>query len=223
MIHEHFTGQVREVSWGELQDLANRARQRARLAGGAARRPRRRRAAADARDRGRCSSRPGSSARILLSMSVLYGDEGIRHRLGDSQSRACSSPTPANAPRFARELGVEPARPRRGHARPASRPSSRRVDTAADDPAQLYYTSGHHRPGEGHRPRPPLHPRPRGVRLLPRRAGRRALPRHGRVGVGGGHLPAARPVAPRRRAVRLPARGRLRPAPGSSTSSRATR
>ena len=52
-------------------------------------------------------------------------------------------------------------------------------------------------------------------RLLPRRPGRRALPRHGRVGVGGRHLPAARPVATRRGAVRLPARGRLRPAPAA--------
>ena len=65
---------------------------------------------------------------------------------------------------------------------------------------------------EGHPPRAPLRPRPRGVRLLPRRAGGRALPRHGGVGVGGGHRAAARPVATRCRPARLSAGGRLRPA-----------
>ena len=50
----------------------------------------------------------------------------------------------------------------------------------------------HDRAREGHRPRAPLHPRPRGVRLLPRGAGRRALPRDGRVGVGGRHRAPAR-------------------------------
>ena len=68
-----------------------------------------------------------------------------------------------------------------------------------------------HRQGEGHRPRPPLHPRPRGVRLLPPDPRRRELPRDGRVGMGGRDLPPARPLAPRRGPVRVPARGRLRP------------
>ena len=67
---------------------------------------------------------------------------------------------------------------------------------------------GHHRAGEGHPARPPLHPRPRGVRVLPRRAGRRAVPRHGRVGVGRRDRAAAR------------ARGATAPPP-SSTRARA--
>ena len=46
---------------------------------------------------------------------------------------------------------------------------------------------------------------------MPRRPRRRGLPRYGRVGLGRRHLPA-RPVAARRDPVRLPARGRVRPA-----------
>ena len=157
----------------------------------------------------RSSSAPGSSAAILLSMSVLYGDDGIRHRLTDSTPKVLVTDA-ANAGRFdaslVDELLVLDEGLLDGH--PTDHVCE---DTSADDPAQLYYTSGTTGQGEGHRPRPPLHPRPRGVRLLPRRPRRRALPRHGRVGLGGGHLPPARPVAPRRGPVRAPARGRLRP------------
>ena len=148
---------------------------------------------------------------ILLSMSVLYGDDGDRAPALATRRRSCSSPTPANAPRFDRpwapELLVLEADTL------AAAPTDHVcADTAADDPAQLYYTSGTTGLAKGDRPRAPLPPRARGVRLLPRGRGRRALPRHGRVGVGGGDRAAARPVAARRGAVRLPARGRLRPA-----------
>ena len=39
---------------------------------------------------------------ILLSMSVLYGDDAIAHRLARLRRVRCSSRTPANAPRFDR-------------------------------------------------------------------------------------------------------------------------
>ena len=147
---------------------------------------------------------------ILLSMSVLYGDEGIRHRLTDSTPKLLITDA-ANAGRFDPSLVERGPRPRRGRG-----PAGRAPDRAhlrghrgrRSGPALLHV--GHHGPGEGHRPCPSLRPRPRGVRLLPRHSRRRALPRDGRVGVGGGHLPPARPVAPRRRAVRAAARGRLR-------------
>ena len=143
-------------------------------------------------------------------MSVLYGDEGIRHRLDDSAARRCSSPTPPT-PTASTRPRRRGRRARRRSCSRAPRPtSSRRHRRRRPGPALLHL--GHHRPGQGHRPRPPLPARPRGVRLLPRRPGRRALPRHGRMGVGGRDRAAARALAARRRPVRLPARGRLRPA-----------
>ena len=86
MIHEDFPGRIREVSWGELQDDSNRfANVLARTASSRAiawrcccrRRPRPRRR----------SSASWKAGAILLSMSVLYGDEGIRHRVTDSQAK----------------------------------------------------------------------------------------------------------------------------------------
>ena len=53
MIHEDPDGNVREVYWGELQDMADRFALRLLEAGVQARRPRRDAAAADARDRRR--------------------------------------------------------------------------------------------------------------------------------------------------------------------------
>ena len=87
MIHEHFDGTVREVHWGELQELSNRF---ANVLRGA------RRAARATASRCCCRRRPrppprssarGSAGAILLSMSVLYGDDGIRHRVSDSQAK----------------------------------------------------------------------------------------------------------------------------------------
>ena len=158
----------------------------------------------------RRSSARGSAGAILLSMSVLYGDDGIRHRVSDSQAKVLVT-NAANADR------VDPALVEHvlllddellasGDADVRARGHARRRPRAA------LLHERHDRAGQGHRPRAPLPARARGVRLLPRRAGRRALPRHGRVGVGGGHRAAARAVALRRRPARLPARGRLRPA-----------
>ena len=140
MVHERFDGAVREVTWGELQELANRAANL--LAAHGVRRGDRVAVVLPAT--------PETAAiffgtwklgAILLSMSVLYGDEGIRHRLTDSQAKVLVTDA-ANAPRFD----------------PASLPGELLVldrdvlagapadpvtaDTAADDPAQLYYTSG---------------------------------------------------------------------------------
>ena len=150
---------------------------------------------------------------ILLSMSVLYGDEGIAPPAPRLRADACSSPT-----RRTRRASTDSSVPVLVLDADAARRDSDRVRDGRHGgrrsrPALLHL--GHDRAREGDRPRPPLPPRPRGVRLLPRGPGRRALPRHGRVGVGGRDRAAARAVAPRRRAVRLPARGRLRPAPAA--------
>ena len=156
------------------------------------------------------SSAPGRLGAILLSMSVLYGDEGIRHRIEDSQAKVLVTdadnadriePRPGRAGARSSTTGCSPTRPR----------NFETVDTAADDPAPALLLLRHDRARQGHPARAPLPARPRGVRLLPRRARRRALPRHGRVGLGRGHRAAARALAAGRDAVRLPARGRLRP------------
>src|SRR3954452_9540233 len=80
---------------------------------------------------------------ILLSPSVLYGDEGIEHRLRDSGAKAVVTDA-ANRDRIpdglAEEVLVLDDR-LEGELQEASS-DYQLVDTAADDPAQLYYSSG---------------------------------------------------------------------------------
>ena len=77
---------------------------------------------------------------ILLSMSVLYGDDGIRHRLTDSEPKVLVTDA-ANAGRFERSL-VEHLLILDDDAAREGSTAFEPVDTAADDPAQLYYSSG---------------------------------------------------------------------------------
>lgn len=85
---------------------------------------------------------------ILLSLSVLYGDDGVAHRLRDAGAKAIVTDA-ANRDRIDRlrdelpelqhvlvvdeEMGREIA---------AASDRFATVDTSADAPAQLYYTSG---------------------------------------------------------------------------------
>ena len=77
---------------------------------------------------------------ILLSMSVLYGDDGIRHRLTDSQSKVLVT-NAANATGSSAQLVERSCCSTTRCSRRAST-AFEPVDTAADDPAQLYYSSG---------------------------------------------------------------------------------
>ena len=77
---------------------------------------------------------------ILLSMSVLYGDEGIRHRLTDSEPKVLVTDA-ANADRIERSL-VERVLILDDELLRQGSTAFEPVDTAADDPAQLYYSSG---------------------------------------------------------------------------------
>jgi acetyl-CoA synthetase len=137
MIHEDLDGAVREVTWGELQDMSDRFARLLRERG------------VERGDRVAMllPATPETAAAflgtwkvgaILLSMSILYGDEGIRHRLNDSQARVVVT----NAANRSRVEGLteivelEPGDLDDGDT------DFERVDTAADDPAQLYYTSG---------------------------------------------------------------------------------
>ena len=204
------TAPSREVHWGELQD----ARQPAAnvLAGLGVERGDRVAVVLPPTPEtaARLLRAPGSSGR---SCSRCRCSTATRASATGSTtpSRRCWSPTRRTPPRFERSRVEHVLILDEPSSRRQSRRRSRRADTAADDPAQLYYTSGTTGLAKGivHAHRYLLAHEE--FELLPRRAGRRALPRHGRVGLGGGDLPAARALAPRRRPVRLPARGRLRP------------
>ena len=209
MIWESFDGATRELVWGELQDLANQAAHTLAACG------------VTQGDRVAVVLPPTPEAAatffgvwklgaILLSMSVLYGDDGIEHRLSDSGAKLLVT-DPGQCASLRTTVGAGHARARARH--PGSGPDGfrlRRHRGRRPGAALLHLRDDGAR--EGDRPRAPLHPRPRGVPLLPRGTGRRALPRDGRVGLGRGDRAAARPLAARRAAVRLPARGRLRPA-----------
>ena len=140
MIWESFDGSVRELDWGDLQDLANQAAYTLAACG----------VTQGDRVAVVLPSTPEAAATffgvwklgaILLSLSVLYGDVGFDHRLSDSGAKLLVT-DPGNAPRFERRpwapdtLVLEPDTL-------ATAPTDFiSANTAADDPAQLYYTSG---------------------------------------------------------------------------------
>ena len=149
MVWEDWRGNERRVSFGELQDLSNRFANVLEAIG------------VERGDRVATllPSLPETAAvflgtykrgAILLSMSVLYGDDGIQHRLGDSQAKAVVTDA-ANRHRIPEGM-VEKVvvMGGRGEAddvdfdETMARASDRyeAADTAADDPAQLYYSSG---------------------------------------------------------------------------------
>src|SRR3954466_7494076 len=139
MIWESYTGEQREVTWGELQELAAQFANVLREHG------------VERGDRVAMllPATPETAAAffgtwkagaILLSMSVLYGDEGIRHRITDSQAKVLVTDA-ANADRVDRDL-VEHVIILDDQLLAAASTNFERVDTSADDPAQLYYSSG---------------------------------------------------------------------------------
>src|SRR5205823_4325139 len=139
MIHEDFRGNVQRISWGQLQDDSNRFANVLRAHG------------VEPGDRVAMLLPPTAETAsaffgtwkvgaILLSMSVLYGDEGIRHRLTDSQPKALVTDQ-ANAGRTERSL-VEHLLILDEELLSRGASTFTKVDTAADDPAQLYYSSG---------------------------------------------------------------------------------
>jgi acetyl-CoA synthetase len=136
MIHEDFEGNVREVSWGELQEWSNRFANVLRAHG------------VQQGDRVAMLLPPTpetaaaffgtyKAGAILLSMSILYGDDGIRHRINDSDPKVVVT-NAANASRVQHDqvLLLDDELLASGD------PAFEAVDTAADDPAQLYYSSG---------------------------------------------------------------------------------
>jgi acetyl-CoA synthetase len=139
MVFEDFRGNERRVSWGEQRSLANRA-------------------ANVLADRGVergdrvavCAPASAETAAmflgtwkigaILLSLSVLYGDEGIRHRIADSQPRVIVADAD-NADRMPADL-VDEVIVLDDELLSVADDRFQTADTSAEDPAQIYYTSG---------------------------------------------------------------------------------
>src|SRR3954467_8661345 len=139
MIHEDFEGTVREIRWGELQEWSNRFANVLRAHG------------VEKGDRVAMLLPPTpetaaaffgtwKTGAILLSMSVLYGDDGIRHRVSDSQAKVLVT-NAANQDRVDPSL-VDHVLLLDDELLAQGEPTFERVDTLAEDPAQLYYTSG---------------------------------------------------------------------------------
>src|SRR3954463_4849537 len=142
MVWEDWNGNERRVSFGELQDTSKRFANVLRAHG------------VERGDRVAIllPSLPETAAAfiacyrsgaILLSLSVLFGGDGIRHRLEDSGATVLITNAdnrdriPGGLVEDVLVLGGDLD----GELADAS-PSFETVDTAADDPAQLYYSSG---------------------------------------------------------------------------------
>jgi acetyl-CoA synthetase len=139
MIHEDFHGNVRRVDWGELQDNANRFAN-VLAAHGVERGDRVAMLLPPTPETAAAFFGTWKLGAILLSMSVLYGDEGIRHRLTDSQAKVLVT-NESNADRVERRL-VEDVLILDDALLSKGSSSFQTTDTAAEDPAQLYYSSG---------------------------------------------------------------------------------
>ncbi len=139
MVFEDFKGGRRELDWGELGSLANRAANV--LAKHGVKRGDRVAVCAPAS--------PETAAMflgtyklgaILLSLSVLYGDEGIQHRIRDSEPKLIVTDS-ENAKRMPGDL-VEEVIVLDEKLLTDADDQFETVDTSCDDPAQIYYTSG---------------------------------------------------------------------------------
>jgi len=139
MIHEHFSGAVREVTWGELQDLSNRCAN-VLAAHGVQRGDRVAVVLPPTPEAAAMFFATWKLGALLLSMSVLYGDEGISHRLGDAQPAVLVTDR-ANAGRFGSDTATPLLVLEEDTLSDASS-EFEAVRTLAEDPAQLYYTSG---------------------------------------------------------------------------------
>ena len=152
MIWEDWRGSTRRVTFGELQDLSNKFAN-ALAAHGVERGDRVATLLPSLPETAAVFLGTYKSAAILLSMSVLYGDEGIEHRLRDSQAKVLVTDTKnrhripdglaevvfvldsGEGERQDGDIDLADALAQASHAFDV-------VDTAADDPAQLYYSSG---------------------------------------------------------------------------------
>jgi acetyl-CoA synthetase len=139
MVFEDFRGNQRRVSWGEQRSLANRAAN-VLAARGVERGDRVAVCAPASPETAAIFLGTWKLGGILLSLSVLYGDEGIRHRVEDSEAKLIVT-DPANGDRMPGDLVGEVIVLDDGLLE-AVDDRFETADTSADDPAQIYYTSG---------------------------------------------------------------------------------
>jgi acetyl-CoA synthetase len=142
MVWEDWQGNERRVSFGELQDASNRFAN-VLAAHGVERGDRVATLLPSLPETAAVFLGTYKAAAILLSMSVLYGDEGIEHRLRDSGAKVVVTDA-SNAPRIPDGIVNEVLVLDEGLSQELERASASydTVDTAAEDPAQLYYSSG---------------------------------------------------------------------------------
>ena len=154
------TARCVELDWGELQDLANQAAHTL-AARGVTRGDRVAVVLPPTPETAAIFFGVWKLGAILLSMSVLYGDDGIEHRLSDSQARLLVTDA-ENAPRFDRPWAPDTlVIDEETLAARADRLRLRGHGGGRSCPALLHLR--HDRAREGDRARAPLHPRPRGV------------------------------------------------------------
>ncbi|MGA6949245.1 MAG: AMP-binding protein, partial [Solirubrobacterales bacterium] len=139
MIFEDFRGNQREVSWAEQRSLADRAANLL-VSHGVERGDRVAVCAPASPETAAMFLGTWKAGAILLSLSVLYGDDGIEHRIKDSQPRVIVTDA-ANADRMPGSL-VDEVIVLDAELLAEQDDRFETVDTAADDPAQIYYTSG---------------------------------------------------------------------------------
>ena len=142
MVWEDWTGAERRVTFGELRELSNRFANVLR-AHGVEREDRIATLLPSLPETAAAFIGTYRSGAILLSLSVLYGDEGIEHRLRDSGARVVVT-NADNRDRIPDGLAETVLVLDGGllEEMAAASPDFDTVDTAADDPAQLYYSSG---------------------------------------------------------------------------------
>jgi acetyl-CoA synthetase len=139
MVWEDWQGNERRITWGELQSLANRAAN-VLAAHGVQRGDRVAVVAPATPETAAVFLATWKLGAILLAMSVLYGDEGIQHRVRDSQPRVLVTDAD-NADRMPGDL-VDDVLILSPELLAGADDHFETLDTAADDPAQLYYSSG---------------------------------------------------------------------------------
>jgi acetyl-CoA synthetase len=139
MVFEDFRGTRRELRWGEMRELADRAAN-VLVAHGVKRGDRVAVCAPASPETAAMFLGTWKTGAILLSLSVLYGDEGIVHRIRDSAPRLIVTDA-ENADRMPGDL-VDEVLVLDQELLAGAEDHFETVDTSCDDPAQIYYTSG---------------------------------------------------------------------------------